>query len=146
MGTFNHNLMLIGSIRIRSLDSLLDETYLEKDKVSRVGIFNWGELEMVKLRIMVGECPCWYSFCTWGSLLTLPSTKFKSWDYLFKHVLHCLCLQSHQKRASDPITDGCEPPCGCWELNSVPLEEQSVLLPTEPSLQPPSGQCDGSKK
>jgi hypothetical protein len=20
-----------------------------------------------------------------------------------------------QKRASDPITDGCEPPCGCWE-------------------------------
>jgi hypothetical protein len=30
--------------------------------------------------------------------------------------------------ASDPITDGCEPPCGCWELNSGPLEEQSVLL------------------
>ncbi|KRY65434.1 hypothetical protein T4D_8955 [Trichinella pseudospiralis] len=21
--------------------------------------------------------------------------------------------------------DGCEPPCGCWELNSGPLEEQS---------------------
>ena len=32
-----------------------------------------------------------------------------------------------QKRASDPITDGCEPPCGCWELNSGPLEEQLVL-------------------
>jgi hypothetical protein len=29
---------------------------------------------------------------------------------------------------SDPITDGCEPPCGCWELNSGPLEEQSVLF------------------
>jgi hypothetical protein len=42
----------------------------------------------------------------------------------------------HQK-ASDPIIDGCEPPCGCWELNSGPLEEQSVLLTTEPSLQPP---------
>jgi hypothetical protein len=41
-----------------------------------------------------------------------------------------------QKRASDPITDGFEPPCGCWELNLGPLEEQSVLLPTEPSLQP----------
>ena len=26
----------------------------------------------------------------------------------------------------DPITDGCNPPCGCWELNSRPLEEQSV--------------------
>ena len=35
-----------------------------------------------------------------------------------------------------PITDGHEPPCGSWELNSGPLEEQSVLLTTEPSLQP----------
>ena len=43
---------------------------------------------------------------------------------------------SYQKRASDSITDGCEPPCGCWELNSGPLEKQSVLLTTEPSLQP----------
>jgi hypothetical protein len=35
------------------------------------------------------------------------------------------------------MTDGCEPPCGCWDLNSGPLEEQLVLLTTEPSLQPP---------
>jgi hypothetical protein len=48
----------------------------------------------------------------------------------------CSSLQTHQKRASDPITDGCEPPCSCWELNSGPLEEQSVLLITESSLQP----------
>jgi hypothetical protein len=40
------------------------------------------------------------------------------------------------KRASDPITDGCEPPCGCWELNSGPLEKWPVLLTAEPSLQP----------
>jgi len=26
-------------------------------------------------------------------------------------------------------------PCGCWELNSGPLEEQSELLTAEPSLQ-----------
>lgn len=26
-------------------------------------------------------------------------------------------------------------PCGCWELYPGPLEEQSVLLITEPSLQ-----------
>ena len=32
------------------------------------------------------------------------------------------------ERAPDLITDGCEPPCSCWELNSGPLEEQSVLL------------------
>ena len=46
------------------------------------------------------------------------------------------CLQTPQKRASDPITEGCEPPCGCWELNSGPMEDQSVFLTTEPSLQP----------
>jgi len=47
-----------------------------------------------------------------------------------------LVSSDHPKRASDPITDGCEPPCGCWELNSGPLEDQSVLLTTELSLQP----------
>ena len=41
-----------------------------------------------------------------------------------------------QKRTPDLITDGCEPPCGCWELNSGPLEEQAMLLTAEPSLQP----------
>jgi hypothetical protein len=35
------------------------------------------------------------------------------------------------------ITGGYEPPCGCWDLNSGPSEKQSVLLPTEPSLQLP---------
>jgi hypothetical protein len=50
--------------------------------------------------------------------------------------LRCSCLQTHQKRSSDPITDGCEPPCGCWELNSGPLADQTVHLAPEPSLQP----------
>ncbi|EDL91225.1 rCG56442 [Rattus norvegicus] len=50
-------------------------------------------------------------------------------------MVHCSCLQTHQKKASDLITDSCEPPCGCWDLNSGPLEEQSVLLTIEPSLQ-----------
>jgi hypothetical protein len=54
--------------------------------------------------------------------------------YLYMQV-HCSCLQTHQKRASDPIIDGCEPPCDRWNLNSGPSEEQSVLLTTEPSLQ-----------
>jgi hypothetical protein len=36
---------------------------------------------------------------------------------------------------SDLITDGCEPACGCWALNSGLLEEQLMLLTTEPSLQ-----------
>jgi hypothetical protein len=37
---------------------------------------------------------------------------------------------------SDHIMSGCEPLCGCWDLNSRPLEDQSLLLPAEPSLSP----------
>ena len=33
------------------------------------------------------------------------------------------------------VRDDCELSCGCWELNSGPLEEQPVLLTAEPSLQ-----------
>jgi hypothetical protein len=47
--------------------------------------------------------------------------------------VYCYFLQT----ASDPVTDGCEPPCGSWDLNSGPLEEQSVFWSTEPSLQLP---------
>jgi hypothetical protein len=32
-------------------------------------------------------------------------------------------------------SDGCEPTWDCWELNSGPLEEQSVLLAADRSLQ-----------
>jgi hypothetical protein len=53
--------------------------------------------------------------------------------YLF---IICKYIQTLQKRASDFVTDGCEPPCGCWDLNSGPLEEQSALLTAEPSHQP----------
>jgi hypothetical protein len=60
----------------------------------------------------------------------------KIYKFIYYIEVHCSCLQTHQKRASDLITDGCEPPCGCWDLNSGPLEEQSVLLTAETSLQP----------
>jgi hypothetical protein len=41
-----------------------------------------------------------------------------------------------QKRASDSIVDGCDPPCGYWESNSrPPLEEQPVLLTAESLFQ-----------
>jgi hypothetical protein len=67
-------------------------------------------------------------------LYIVLSFLFKGFIYLF---YICKCRhQTHQKKVLDLITDGCEPPCGCWELNSGPLEEQSVLLTTEPSLQP----------
>jgi hypothetical protein len=53
------------------------------------------------------------------------------------HECSTVYTSEGQKRASDPFLDGCEPPCGCWEFNSGPLEEGTVLLTTEPSLQPP---------
>ena len=55
---------------------------------------------------------------------------------LFNVCEYTVAVFRHTRRASDPITNGCEPPCGCWELNSGPLEEQSVLLTADPSLQP----------
>ena len=54
----------------------------------------------------------------------------------------CSCRQTSIQMASDLITDGCELPCGCWNLNSGPLEEQSgrqfrcqLFLIAEPSPQ-----------
>jgi hypothetical protein len=34
------------------------------------------------------------------------------------------------------VSGVCKPLCGCWDSNLSPLEEQSVLLTAEPSLQP----------
>ena len=57
------------------------------------------------------------------------------WPFLHTYIY--LFIYLLQKRASDLVTDGCEPPRGCWDLNSGLPEEQSVLLTAEPSLQPP---------
>jgi hypothetical protein len=56
--------------------------------------------------------------------------------YLYEYPI-AVFRHTPEECASDPITDGCELLYGCWELNSGPLEEQSVLLTTEPSLQLP---------
>jgi hypothetical protein len=92
-------------------------------------------------------CPCIHecllqALCNWGFILifvfSLPFKYegvfclFVCFCFCFNDLfilciwVHCSCLQTHQKRASDLISDGLEPPCGCWELNSGPLEEQSV--------------------
>ena len=44
------------------------------------------------------------------------------------------CTPAYQKRASDLLRD---PPCGSWDLNSGPLEEQPVLFNAESSLPAP---------
>lgn len=86
----------------------------------------------------------------WGGVLITYSLVF-DWNYVIGHVdfqrcntffskiyllLYCSWLKTHQKRTSDLIRDGCEPPCDCWDLNSGPSKEQSVLLDTEPFASP----------
>jgi len=51
--------------------------------------------------------------------------------------VHSVYLVAMEVRPGTGVTDGCEPPCGCWEVNPGPLPEQKVLLATEPSLHPP---------
>jgi hypothetical protein len=50
-------------------------------------------------------------------------------------------LKSHENL----IIDGCEPPHGCWDLNSGPSEEQSVLLTAEPFYAPVQGNARAKK-
>jgi hypothetical protein len=76
-----------------------------------------------------------FSFFFFLALLAPASAPHMAIFILYMWV-HCHCLQTHQKRALDPMIDGCEPPRGCWKLNSGLLEEQSVLLTAESSLQP----------
>jgi hypothetical protein len=58
--------------------------------------------------------------------------------YLFIICKHTVAVFRHSRRGHQIfVMDGCEPPCGCWDLNLGPLEEQSALLTTEPSHQPP---------
>jgi hypothetical protein len=47
-----------------------------------------------------------------------------------------ICAPEDIRFHETTVMDGCEPSCDCWELNSGTLEEQSVLLTAEPSLQP----------
>ena len=56
--------------------------------------------------------------------------------FYYIYISLSACMPAGQKSAPDLITDGCEPQCGCRELNSGPLVEQAMLLTAEPSLQP----------
>jgi hypothetical protein len=66
------------------------------------------------------------------SLHTLRE-EFQRTSFFFKDLFIFICKYTvavfrHQKRESDLVKDGCEPPCGCWDLNSGPSEEQSGAL------------------
>lgn len=53
-----------------------------------------------------------------------------------------MCTYMPEEGTRSRYIDGFEPPCGCWELYSGPLEEQTVLFTSEPSLQPGLLVCD----
>jgi hypothetical protein len=52
-----------------------------------------------------------------------------------------VCLREGVGSPGTGVTDSCELPSGCWELNLGPLGEQPVLLVTEPSFQPSMVHC-----
>jgi hypothetical protein len=59
---------------------------------------------------------------------------------LTMHHVHAVPMEVRRGSKIPPRTGvfkGCELPCGCWESNLSPLEEQPVFLPTEPSLPGP---------
>ena len=53
-------------------------------------------------------------------------------------LVFCLhvCLCEGVRAPGTGVTDSCELPCGCWGLIQGHLEEQPVLLTTEPPLGP----------
>jgi hypothetical protein len=46
-----------------------------------------------------------------------------------------VCMQCPGRPEESEVIAGRELSCRCWELNPGPVEEQLVLLMTEPSLQ-----------
>ena len=68
-----------------------------------------------------------------GEAYTLPFSNIFLKSFIY--FMYMSTLYTRQKRESDPITDECESPCGCWQFYSGSLEEQLVVLTAEPSLQ-----------
>jgi hypothetical protein len=57
--------------------------------------------------------------------------------YLFSICKYTVAVLRYSRRGHQiSLRMVCEPPCGCWDLNSGPSGEQSALLTTEPSRQP----------
>jgi hypothetical protein len=63
--------------------------------------------------------------------------------FLFLFCLHFMCIGAFLyvylydvvRSSGTEVIDSCELSHGCWRLNPGPLEEQPMLLTTEPSLQ-----------
>ena len=87
----------------------------------------------------------WRHFLNRGSFLSddsscvklMPNQQTSQYRYQHQRMDQVTCLCEDVRSPGIGVKDGCEPPCGCRELNPGPLEEQPVLLTAEPSLQLP---------
>lgn len=93
------------------------------------------------IKLVIKTCEAFY---------LLSSTKFMPRKitlslHFFLFILHyvhecftCMYVCALHIPVGSPgpeVTDGCELPCGCLELNLGTLQEQPVVLTTKPSLQ-----------
>jgi hypothetical protein len=69
--------------------------------------------------------PCITLAC-FSITITLGFFFFLNFSFFLKRFIYLLYVK--YTVAVFLITDGCEPPCGCWDLNSGPSEEQSGTL------------------
>ena len=62
----------------------------------------------------------------------------KRFNLILRALVSCphSCLCEGVRSPGTVVTNSCELPCWCWELNSGPLGRQPVFLTTEPLLQP----------
>ena len=60
---------------------------------------------------------------------------FRTDLFMYEYGYFCLYEHLHARSLETIHTASCEQPCGCWELNSGPLQNQPVPF-SEPSLQP----------
>lgn len=58
----------------------------------------------------------------------VEADRLKKKKDLYLYLSLYIYLPARQKRLSDPILDGCKLPCGCWVLNSGPLEKQDSAI------------------
>jgi hypothetical protein len=63
----------------------------------------------------------------------INNSKKNLFNYLFNVYEYTVAVFRHTRRGHQISLQS---PCGCWGLNSGPLEEQLELLTAEPSLQP----------
>jgi hypothetical protein len=118
---------------------------IARSGLKRWRLSSWGQLQLLPRTLAQSSAPTWwvttilnflkrslppwgsgmpwYTYIHMGKTLVLAGVfcLFVLFRFTLSIWLHFSCLQTHQKRTSDLITDVCE---------------QSVLLTTEPSLQP----------